>query len=115
VPNISAWKAVRTIAGRRLDLVLAERHRQAALVRRRVRKGDERALSAEEAGLHQRPLGPLGLLVEVDLLDVPNLASVAVVQLLAAVLGDVDAVGHGVPPEVSAAGLALRSPHYDPL
>src|SRR3954447_4091716 len=55
--------------GRVLDVALLERHLDAVTRRVGLLQRHERALAAEQAGLHQRPLGLIRLGVEVDLLD----------------------------------------------
>jgi hypothetical protein len=58
-----------------LDLRLLERDPDLVVVRARVGDRHERGLRTEHAGMDERPLGLLGLLVEVDLLDLADLVS----------------------------------------
>src|SRR4051812_43373557 len=74
---------VRVDVGRVLDVALLERHLHAVAGRVGLLQRHEGALAAEQAGLHQRPLGLIGLGVEVDLLDRPDLLPVVVEELLA--------------------------------
>jgi Ethanolamine utilization protein EutJ (predicted chaperonin) len=61
-----------------LDLGLLHRYLEIVALARRVTDRHERRLGAEEAGVDQRPLGLVALRIEVDLVDRPDLVSVAV-------------------------------------
>jgi hypothetical protein len=69
-----------------LDRRLVVRDAQRAVLVAGIAQRHERALAAEQTRLDQRPLGLVGLLVEVDLLDRADLVAVVVVQILAAQL-----------------------------
>src|SRR3954451_25237873 len=69
--------------GRVLDVALLERHLDAVTRRVGLLQWHEGALAAEQAGLHQRPLGLIRLGIEVDLLDRPDLLTIVVEELLA--------------------------------
>jgi len=69
-----------------LDGRLLERHPELAVGFSSVAYRHERALGAEHAGVDQRPLGLVGLSVEIDLLDLADLVAVGVAEGLPAEL-----------------------------
>jgi hypothetical protein len=63
-----------------LDLRLLVGHAQGAAVLAGFLERHERRLGTEEAGVHQRPLGLVGLRVEIDLLDLAELVAITVIE-----------------------------------
>src|SRR4051812_6411810 len=89
--------AVGIDARRVLDVRLGVRHAHAVAPRARLRQRHERALAAEQPGLHERPLRLLGARVDVDLVDGADLVAVGVQEILALPLGDGLGIWHGLP------------------
>jgi hypothetical protein len=79
-----------------LDLLLAVGRDDVVPVVLGVLERHERGLATEHAGVDQRPLRPVGLSIEVDLLDLAELVAVGVDRGAAAPLDDFGCVRHAV-------------------
>jgi hypothetical protein len=80
-----------------LDLLLAVGRDDVVPVVLGVLERHERGLAAEHAGVDQRPLRPVGLGIEVDLLDLAELVAVGVDRGAAAPLDHFGCTRHAVP------------------